>query len=122
MLILSSIILFLGVIIARHSTLSDIISEETFTSTVTIESVDYMPDKIFTPLITSKKVLVPVTYTLPGKYSTTINCNGLSFKNNNRSIYNKCKNFLNKDVICELKMTTYNDGISLEIKNIIGIK
>ena len=101
----------------------DVVSEKTFTDTVTVESVYYVPSRTNTTYVMSGKVMVPITNTVSSEYNTTFNYKGESFKVDDYDIYEECKNLVNKEVTCKLKLTTYdNDKISLKIEDIIGIK
>ena len=111
----------LGAIIIAYT--PDVVSEKTFTDTVTVESVYYVPSRTNTTYVMSGKVMVPITNTVSSEYNTTFNYKGESFKVDDYAIYEECKNLVNKEVTCKLKLTTYdNDETSLKIENIIGLK
>lgn len=122
-----SIVITVGILIGLGGLLGivlpDVVSEEVFTDTVIVESVNFRPSTTSTSFIMSGKIMVPVTNTIQAKYNTIFKYGDTTIKRDNKRIYEQCKDNINKEVNCELKLTTYDNGKStLSVENIINFK
>lgn len=121
MLLIASVIMVvviggLGALIIVSS--PDVVSEKTFTDTVTVESVYYVPSRTTTTYAMSGKVMVPITNTVSSEYNTTFNYKGESFKVDDYAIYEECKNLVNKEVTCEplgIEIPSFRRSLSFKL-------
>lgn len=90
------------------------------TDTTLVESVNHTPLRTTTTFISTGKSMTPVVNTIPEKNLIVFRYKDNTIKVDSSSIYNYVKDKVGKEVVCELKITDFdNNTQSIKIEKVI---
>ena len=90
------------------------------TDTVLVESVNHVPLRMYTTFVNTGKSMTPIVNTIPEKNLVTFRYKDNAVKVDNSSIYDAVKDRVGKDVVCELRITDFDDNVqSIKVKKVL---